>query len=177
MADCTVLNTFALLSGATIVVQGGVGSTSVVVKSADETVTSSTTLQNDDHLVASLASNAVYALRMLLICSSGASATPGIKYGFTMPSGATMSLSEIANYGNFTSYVFEAAYTNESSPTTDFVSQVKSSGNGKTGVLVTGIVRTSSTAGSLQLRWAQNSSSGTGTVVHKDSHIALTRVS
>lgn len=38
-------------------------------------------------------------------------------------------------------------------------------------IVIKGVLRTSGTAGTLQLRWAQNTSNGTGTVRETDSYI------
>jgi hypothetical protein len=58
------------LSGTTISASGGTGSpTAVVTKTADETVTNSTTLQDDDHLFYNFLSGKNYYIRLQLLVS------------------------------------------------------------------------------------------------------------
>ena len=59
-------------------------------KTLDETVTNSTTLQNDDALLVSLAANAVYLFAVLLDYEGAAVGTGDLKYGWGVPTGATM---------------------------------------------------------------------------------------
>ncbi|MFJ2477126.1 hypothetical protein ACIOWI_29830 [Streptomyces sp. NPDC087659] len=59
----------------------------IVIKPSLESVTSSTTMQNDNHLLASLAANALYKLTAYLAVTG--SATGDFKCAWTLPSGAT----------------------------------------------------------------------------------------
>src|SRR5262245_43099916 len=61
-----------------------------VIKSVDETVTSSAVLQTDDALVLALAANSVYWVDLLLGIDAGG--TPDIQIGFTAPGGTTLLL-------------------------------------------------------------------------------------
>jgi hypothetical protein len=73
------------LTGTTISASGGTGSpTAIVTKTADETVTNSTTLQDDDHLFYSFVNGKSYYVRLqLLISASNGTASTGINYTFS----------------------------------------------------------------------------------------------
>jgi hypothetical protein len=75
------------LSGTTLSASGGGGSlgapTAVVTKTADETVTNSTTLQADDHLTYAFTSGKNYYIELRLLSSrTNTSNAPAIKYAF-----------------------------------------------------------------------------------------------
>jgi len=84
-----ILGSGLTISGSTISAAGGGGSslgapTAVITKTADETVTNSTTLQADDHLTWNgFTSGKNYWIELKLILSrTNTSSTPAIKYGF-----------------------------------------------------------------------------------------------
>lgn len=158
-------------SGDTLpVANGGTGSTTlpVVAKSklADETVTSSNTLQDDDHLFFPIGANETWAFNMVLSVSANASG--GLKYLFTVPSGATAT-AKIAGSAN---------------PFASAINTDLTAGNGTTNSilntqsqLIYGTVVNGSNAGTVQLRWAQNASFGTGTTINKNSNLLAIRIS
>lgn len=141
-------------------------------KTGTEAVTSSTTLQNDDNLVCSVVASGVY------ICNWGlrmdGAALGDFKYAFTGPSGATMTW---ASAGLATSDVANVAMT-----TTDVaaigttVSHGTLAAGTTTRVFGAGLLIVSSTAGSLQLQWAQGTSSVTATNLFAGSWLKLERV-
>lgn len=142
----------------------------IVIKTADESLSTSTTLQNDNDLAAAMVANATYRMQGMIFYSSGA--TPDIKVAFTFPSGVTA-------YWGGAGYDVTAG-----SNTVRFVSQrAAASGSsllfeGSTAdahLLLNGLFIVGSTAGNLQFQWAQNSSSGT-TTVQAGSWMSLTRV-
>jgi len=65
----------------------GVGQTIFVSKAADESVTSSTTLQNDDHLSCSIGATGTYDITLHLIGTSAANAAGHLNAAFTFPAG------------------------------------------------------------------------------------------
>lgn len=134
-----------------------------VRKTADETVNNSTTLQNDDQLALAVEANVTYWLSMRLLMSSGA--TPDFKMLFTFPSGLTMKLHNV-----------------EPTPTIsvpyDQTTVAAVSGTGADATIqVEGLVVVSSTAGTLQLQWAQNTLNASNTIVRADSTMRLIRQS
>jgi hypothetical protein len=140
-----------------------------VTKPADEPVTSSTVMQNDNDLVLAVAANAAYTFSCYLNYEGGTINASDIKWQWVLPAGAHMtywSASEspggtlVAQLTNIESTVGAAA--------------TNGAGNLRA-VYMYGGVQTSSTAGNLQLQWAQNSSSATATIVHAKSTLTLDR--
>jgi len=141
------------------------------VKTSDESVTSSTALQNDNELVVAVAANATYHLTAYLDYEGGTLGASDLKFGWTFPAGLTMSYvaSRISNItGN------PAGGGGVVIQTGVPISGSSGAGNSQS-VSMDGTVVVSSTAGSLQLQWAQNTSSGTATIVHAKSYISLQR--
>ena len=128
-----------------------IGASKVVQKTAGETVTSSTTLQNDDHLTFSIAANETWKGTIILPISANPSG--GFKFDITAPSGASGSCAMFGG-SNYTSG-WVAIGTGFGA--TAIISN--------TTMAITFSVANGSTAGSVQLRWAQNASFGTGTTI------------
>jgi len=125
----------------------------LVYKSADETVNNSTTLQDDDELLFAVAANEVWAFKLIFNFNSGT--TPDIKYAFSIPAGATID-----------GYSLDVGSVNESSV-------INSSGGGantRVAVLHANIIN-STTAGNMQIQWAQNTQDASDTTVLKGSYI------
>jgi hypothetical protein len=81
------LGTGLTMTGTTLAASGGGGAlgapTAVVTKTADETVTNSTTLQADDHLTYAFTSGKNYYIELRLLSSrTNTSNAPAIKYAF-----------------------------------------------------------------------------------------------
>lgn len=128
-------------------------------KNANESVTSSTALQNDNALLIPLQANAVYYFRMFFGYTGGTQGSSDIKFGFTIPSGASMTWTRdgITTAGVRPVLVFN---------TTTAASTLGTNGTGSDEAgTVEGTVTTGGTAGNLQLQWAQNTSSTTATTV------------
>lgn len=136
-------------------------------KTVNETVNNSAALQNDDALFVAVVANAVYDVKLVLHYTSGT--TPDLKIGWTAPSGATMV------WGG---YLFSTA------------SAFTATGNNAVGTVVAlgglgadvsavfdGTVVTSTTAGTLQLQWAQNTANASDSTVYAGSFLELRRTS
>ncbi|MFH9038508.1 hypothetical protein ACH4FA_03915 [Streptomyces sp. NPDC017966] len=138
---------------------GGVGQIQFARKTADESVVSSTTLQNDNHLVLPVVANATYTL--FLMCIFSGATTGDIKFDWTVPSGTVLRWSDQTGVSGLHSDV-----------------DVYSAPGGTTQVAfqIWATVVTSSTAGNVQFRWAQNASDATATIVRTNSSLQLTRV-
>lgn len=134
-------------------------------KNSNETVNSSSALQNDDDIFWSVSANAQYLLEMLLIYNSGT--TPDIKFAFTGPASFTMTWI-VTGFDTAGSFVFGNI---------DSESTVRSLGGTAADVAATarGIVTIAGTAGTLQLQWAQATSNASNTVLKAGSWGALTR--
>lgn len=137
-----------------------------VRKTADETLSSNTTLQNDDALLWAVRSNAVYIMHLWVLYQSGTAGD--FKMGFTVPASTTMAWAWFGSDTNLA--VVNAGPFNESSST---------AAGGSTANLwahVHGVITTSATSGNVQFQWAQNSSDGTSTIVRAGSYGYLHRV-
>jgi hypothetical protein len=146
-----------------------------IVKSADETVTSSTTLQNDDELVFALAASAVYKIDGAI---SVAGATAGdIKTAFTVPTSATGNVEFIgATVAASGSDNWSRALNIVDFVTPDFGTFGTLGVATFQPVLIKGAIFTAGSSGNLTFQWAQNASSGTATTVGKGSWITVTRI-
>lgn len=143
------------------------------LKTSNESVTSSTTLQNDDQLVLPVAANAKYTFEMFLVYDGAGAGLGDLKRDFTGPAGIVMNY---ANYGPNNSGAGLTQY-DVVMDTLSGVSRVLGT-NGATAMTAQpkGYVATSGTAGNLQFRWAQNVSSATATRVLVGSFMKLTRI-
>ena len=127
-----------------------------------------TTLQNDDELAVPLQANESYIIEgFLFMIASGSS--PDCKIGFTLPAGATMTLGYHSNYGDNNSNMASDILTASGAAS----SNIPNNGNGKEApVFISGSVVMGSTAGNLQLLWAQNSNHNSQTTtVRANSYI------
>jgi len=143
-----------------------------VIKLADESVTSSTTLQNDDHLVLPVTANTRYWVQAMIIYTGGSNGD--LRYTFTGPTGA--------------SFDWVGDHLGEGvDSTTGIISRtVQSIGasnviagavTGATQVaLPKGILIVGSSSGTLRLRWAQGTSSSTPTTVKAGSILMARRI-
>ena len=147
-----------------------------VYKTADESVTSSTVLQNDNHLLVSLAANARYEVIVRLAVNGASSGD--VKTAWTMPAGVT---SQRYSFGPDVSSATSTAGTTvrASTITNGHLVEINY------GVFSTGqqsyieetlYVITAGTAGTCQLQWAQNASSATATTVEEGSYITARRI-
>ncbi len=143
-------------------------------KTADESVTSSTTAQDDDHLFFAVAANEVWFFECFLVVNGPTAGD--IKVGFTVPTGATL-LRGIMG--------LDVAVTSPSgdirvsaSTTSGSLSARNTAGVGtRTTIWIAGTVVNGGTAGNLQLQWAQQVSDGSATTVEVNSWLMGHRVS
>ena len=119
-----------------------------VIKTSDETVTNSTTLQNDNQLVIALDANSLYYCESLVYFT--AESVPKYKSDFTIPAGATGRTYETAQ---------DSPTQDTATPNTINVGggAEQFDGEGQIGFFV----QTGGTAGNLQYRWAQDILSAT----------------
>jgi len=139
--------------------------TDVKRKTANESLNTNTTLQNDDHLVWAVVANAVYLLDLCLIYNT--SAVPNIKIGFTFPSGLTMTYGGV--YVNTSGGLTVGQFNQASTPAFGGLAA-------DTPQRFAGVVRVGGTGGNLQLQFAQNTSNAAATALQADSFGVLTRV-
>lgn len=135
-------------------------------KSGDESVTSSTTSQNDDHLVINVGANETWVVQYDIFLTVGASTN--LKWKFSVPSGASASAHiKQANSGNG---VDISDATSDTTTTTS-----SASGTNHAHYQIFAKVTSSSTAGAVQLQWAQGTSSGTALTLKSRSKLVAVR--
>ena len=140
-----------------------------VIKPSDQSVTSSTVLVNDSALFLPVVASATYFFMSSLDFEGAAIGTGDLKIEWTVPAGATL---------RFDLHGVNTASSSYSSTFTDTttISLGTTGAASLRGATMAGSLVMSSTAGNLQLKWAQNTSSATATIVHAQSTVALWRI-
>lgn len=142
-----------------------------VIKPTDQSVTSSSTLVNDTALLLPVVASATYEFRCYLNYEGGVNGSSDIKWTWTLPASATL---RYTYQTRNTSNAVDSGITNTGGTT----GTAGSNGAGTLrGVSMTGTLIGASAPGNLQLQWAQNTISGTATIVHAQSSLTLLRVS
>lgn len=141
----------------------------VARKGSSETVTSSTTLQDDNDLSFAVAANEIWFFELYLIVSCPVA---GVDLIATMvgPAGSTV----VWSWGGqmyFTPASAPAVVRSSSggSPATHYVDNVPET------VAIRGIISNGSTAGTCKLQWAQNTSNGNALTIAASSYLVATR--
>lgn len=136
-------------------------------KTADKTVTSSTALQDDDHLSFAIAANETWLFQAFL--DYEAVDAEDIIVAFNAPAGAALSWS---GHGKD---IVGGATTDEINVLTQQTIDASLSYGGsagiRTSIFIMGSVANGGTSGAFQLRWAQRVSGGTGTIVRAGSYL------
>jgi hypothetical protein len=132
----------------------------LAAKSADETVVSSTTLQNDDHLFFSIGSSETWMLKCGLWIDDTSDGAADYKIAFTFPS-ATMTMTVVSLETTPTSYKWETSGT---------AVLIGFNGTTATFMEISGMITTSA-SGTVQLQWAQTNSSASGLIFKKGSYL------
>jgi hypothetical protein len=141
-------------------------------KTADETITSNATLQDDNDLFVTVEANAIY--HTLVLVKEVSQTTDDFKTGFTGPAGYSFSGEARAPLGNAAGNAEVGAW------------EIGAGAHGiafggvagfNLPVHLEGILITSGTAGTFRLQWAQASASASGTTVRAGSFMLLRRVS
>jgi hypothetical protein len=138
-------------------------------KTADESVTSSTTLQDDDHLTLPIGANEEWTVAYDLDAGT-ALHFGGIKIAATVPSGATMNLTGSAVCDANTCFSGRTATSGIAA-----ITMTPGIDNNAT-IRMTLWVLNGATPGNVTLQWAQNTSNATATTVRKGSFMQATRV-
>jgi hypothetical protein len=141
-----------------------VGPHLIVRKSADESIASSTALQDDDALLMNVPANEVWQFQLLVRYEADAAADILVSFG--LPSGGRIISQFVANTGG------GSLQTNDWDITTTDGTSVSAQGSGAgVGKLlnINGLWINGGTGGNYRFRWAQASSSGTATVVKANS--------
>ncbi|MBI4991764.1 MAG: hypothetical protein HZB99_00915, partial [Candidatus Harrisonbacteria bacterium] len=158
------MNSSWRIIGATGNGSGGIGGGAVVkVKAADESVTSSAVLQNDDELSFPIGANETWSAFFSIEATSAAS-QPDIQFAVAAPSGATCDIS------------FSLLNSPSSGAGADLGCGVAATGIAigaaqKVILFITVSVQNGSTAGFVNFQWAQDISNGTATTVQLGSYL------
>ena len=140
-------------------------------KASDTSRSSTTSQTNDPDLIVAVAANAVYYFDLWLNYEGSTQGSSDLKLGMAVPASATLKSS--ASYVNSSGgSVVEVYYNNGAAA---LVPGTNGAGNIR-GFYMKGTVAISSTSGNVALSWAQNTSSGTATVLHAGSALKLRRI-
>lgn len=148
-----------------------------VVKPVNESVTSSTTLQDDNDLSFAVGASEIWIWEAVLIVQGNA--TGDIKVGFTWPAAPT--------YAKWFTASGVAAASDPTDGTADVLdsSVISTSGGNRSlgnstsenGIVLRGVISNGANAGTVALQWAQATSDGTNaTVVRAGSHLIARRI-
>lgn len=147
------------------------------LKTSTETVNNSNTVQDDDQLFITPTINATYFVQLYLIYQSTGS-TPDIKFGFTMPAGASFNWTAIgvtptdANQDS----TQQSGYIRVSSTSSSTTRALGTMTGQELSAVPTGLLIMGSTAGNLQLQWSQSAAVAENTQVKANSCIVATRI-
>ncbi len=151
----------------------GPGGINTVYKTADESVTSSTTQQDDDHLTVGVAANATYIVEAALRVEG---ATAGdFKAGLSAPTGATGWSALIGPGIGATTFSDHNVDNQSSSLALAGFAGMLGAGN-EVLVILKGYVAVGGTAGNVALSWAQRVSDATATKVLTGSWMRVEKV-
>ncbi len=131
-----------------------------VVKSADETITNSTTLQDDDELLFTPTINKTYGFMLFLLIANNS--TPDLKLAFTVPSGATILTADSTWSAKFLQGTRDGT-----------TATAVTAGTADLFLVIGGRVIMSSTAGTFNFQWTQNTSSATAEIVKQGSFLVV----
>ncbi|WDZ87179.1 hypothetical protein [Micromonospora cathayae] len=141
-------------------------------KTATESVSGSTALQDDDHLFVTVDASTVYELTAVLRYDGDAAGD--LQIGWTVPAGATL------DYWGSGLTVTGANYSDDQNGAFDLTTSVVAFGAIGVGTTCTvrlgGLLVTAGTAGTVRLRWAQRTAFATATRLFTNSFVSLRRV-
>jgi hypothetical protein len=147
------------------------GAWDTIRKTADQSKTSDTTLAADTHLVAALAASTTYTFRLTVWLSTDA--TPDAKYDLNYTGSVTSVFLYVANTGY--SGAISSADLNSQTRTSLLPSYSLVGSTGTLTIFLEGVI-TTDTSGTLEFRWAQNTSSATATTVRKGSYLEVMQI-
>lgn len=139
------------------------------LKTVNETVSNSSTLQNDDELFVSVAASLTYKVELSILYEAGSAAD--YKWALTFPSGTfSYRFIHLTSGGSFTQ-LSSSSYTSGTGVSAGGAGIGTGIGLALVGVLVMGV-----TAGTLQYQWAQNTPTVENTATWAGSLMHLTRL-
>lgn len=146
-----------------------------VQKPSDESLSSSTTSQDDDHLFFTPILNTDYWITMFVIYD--ADAAGDLKISWSVPTGSTFDyVSDAIGSGATTSGVFDVSRSWQVAPAGGTPTPGGVGSGTNVTVLIKGLFRMGSTAGTFRFRWAQGTSSAVATRVRARSVLIARRL-
>lgn len=152
----------------------GIGQWLTARKTANQSIANSTAQTDDTHLQFSVVANAVYAVDGLLLY--GADPTIDLKLGFLGPSGATFDWNIAGQDGTQTGTSSPVITDAQSIGSFAFILGGVTNNAKKMSGRLSGLLITSSTAGTFKYTWAQQTSSATATIMYANSFMRLHRI-
>lgn len=147
----------------------------VVYKSADESLNTNTSPQNDDALLWAVAANEVWSFRLWLYATDVSNGAADIKIGWSVPASTTMAWTASNLTGAYGGGFQTGITTNPNNVVFTEATAATSWGltSGNHLMRFDGIIFVSSTAGTVNFQWAQAASNGSNVTVKKGSHLTL----
>jgi hypothetical protein len=148
----------------------------IIIKPSDESVTSSTTLQNDNHLNSGTLQPGTYILEWFLQVTGADAGDISLQHTFT----GTMTINMFTQ-GFPTGAVGVSEFSRcETGNINDTVSPTNSTNlgtiTGQNVVVFVHMLAEVSATGAITLTWAQNTSNGTATTVKAGSHLVVRKI-
>jgi hypothetical protein len=144
------------------------------LKTADETVTSSTTAQNDDHLLVPLLASTKYWVEFFIIYDAVQAAD--LKIQWSVPAGSTLRWTHGGLGTSVTTTIGEVSRLFRDHTQIGTIGGPSASGGTLAVVSGEGWIDVGGTPGNLQFQWAQNASNATGAVVKANSLLIAQRL-
>lgn len=146
-------------------------------KSANQNLTtSSTTLQDVTDLAVAVAANTTYEGLLIFATALSAGSTEDVKIGFTYPTGATLAFGGIGPATTVTATSGDGEFNYQSSSTSGTTTIAYGVFTSRTVVIISFYLDMSSTAGTLQVQAAQNTSGANTVTVSSASRMIMWRV-
>lgn len=148
-----------------------------VRKTADESVTSSTTLQNDDHLLFSIGATGTYVMDWFLIGTSAANAAGDLNVAWTFPTASTATAFGMGPDISLASAGVSTGQWSANAVTLTSGTLYNSYGLSTFNLSIwlhTMFVFTAT--GTVQLQWAQNASNANASTLKAGSHATMRQV-
>lgn len=136
-------------------------------KTGDETIISNSTLQNDDHLFLTVAASTRYEFQLYMAYNSGT--TPDLKIGWTVPTGTT---------NTYTIDYFDTSAVRQAGQSTTVLTAGFAVGGFGADLYARfeGVLSVSTTAGTFQIQWAQNTLTASNSTVRAGSFLRLQKI-
>ena len=149
----------------------------VYVEKTANQIKTNNTLADDNHLFSSVVTSSTYAFELVLFYTTATSATPDMKVALTFPAGCTASWSAVGLETGVATAAGIVALNAWSEIVTSGSTLARSATNaGTLMMLIKGRIKTTSTAGTLKLQWAQNTTTAENTTLLAGSHMIIEKV-